>query len=242
LFVIEDAACAVGTTYDDRPVGSLGDLACFSFHPRKVITTGEGGMVTTDNARLADKINSLRNHGSTGLAGGRTGSPRPYEMATFNMLGYNYRLSDINASIGVAQMLKLEGLLAERRVLAENYTQLLSVVQGVLTPSQPARCGHTYQSYVVRILGGASRRNTIMDYLASLHIETRPGTHAVHRLKYYANKYRIKSKYFPIASECEDTTITLPMFPGMTKEEQKFVVNGLKEAIRAAKRMRSGMK
>jgi Predicted pyridoxal phosphate-dependent enzyme apparently involved in regulation of cell wall biogenesis len=228
LFVIEDAACAIGTTYDNKPVGSLGDIACFSFHPRKIITTGEGGMITTNSRELADKIYSLRNHGSTG---GRAGSPRPYEMATFNMLGYNYRLSDINASVGVAQMLKLEGLLAERKSLACRYSELLSDIKEISLPKVTEKCGHTYQSYVVRALkGGVSKRNAIMDHLASLHIETRPGTHAVHRLGYYADKYRIKPKDFPIAAECEDTTITLPMFPGMTDKEQKFVVNGLKKS------------
>ena len=114
LAVIEDAACAIGTTYKGKPIGAIGDIGCFSFHPRKVITTGEGGMVTTNRMDLAERVKGLRNHGATGPALGADAS-KPYTMSTFELLGFNLRLSDIQAAVGVAQMTKLDRLLLERR-------------------------------------------------------------------------------------------------------------------------------
>jgi dTDP-4-amino-4,6-dideoxygalactose transaminase len=231
LAVIEDAACAVGTTYADRPVGSLGDLGCFSFHPRKVITTGEGGMVTTNRAELARRVGSLRNHGSVGIPG-LQGSPRPYQMAEFDLLGHNLRLSDIQAAVGVAQMAKLDALLEARLCLAAAYHQLLRDVDEFAPPAVADLGGHTYQSFVVRLRqGGRVRRNEVMDRLAAAGIQTRPGTHAVHRLGYYVHKYGLRAEQFPQAAAAEDTTITLPLFPGMTDADQRRVVAGLKQAV-----------
>jgi dTDP-4-amino-4,6-dideoxygalactose transaminase len=230
LAVIEDAACAVGTTYRGRPVGAIGDVGCFSLHPRKVITTGEGGIVTTDRADLAALIKSVRNHGATGPAPGSDPS-RPYTMGTFNNLGFNLRLSDIQSAVGLAQMKKLDALLAERRRLALRYTQQLAAVTGVITPADDD--GHTYQSYVIRIEAGREARNRVMDALAALEIQTRPGTHAVHRLGYYVSKYGLRPEQFPNACAAEDTTITLPIFPGMTTDQQDFVVSSTTRALGA---------
>lgn len=229
LAVIEDAACAVGTTYQGRLVGAIGDVGCFSLHPRKVITTGEGGVVTTDRADVAARIKSLRNHGATGPAPGADPT-RPYSMGTFNVLGFNLRLSDIQSAVGLAQMKKLDRLLAERRRIALRYTEQLRGVAGLIVPTDDE--GHTYQSYVIRIdPGGRERRNRIMDAMAKQDIQTRPGTHAVHRLGFYANKYGIEASRFPSAVLAEDTTITLPIFPGMTTSQQDFVVDVLRDAL-----------
>jgi dTDP-4-amino-4,6-dideoxygalactose transaminase len=233
LAVIEDAACAVGTTYRGRPVGAIGSVGCFSFHPRKVITTGEGGMVTTADEALARRIASLRNHGATGPAPGMDAS-RPYAMGTFDNLGYNLRLSDIQAAVGIAQMQKLDDLLAERRQRALRYHGLLQGAAGLTLPREPEWGGHTYQSYVIRITeGGGPRRNRVMDALAAAAIQTRPGTHAVHRLGYYRERYGLRAEDFPAASACEDTTITLPIFPGMTDAQQDEVARRLREALAA---------
>ena len=231
LTVIEDAACAVGTTYADRPIGGWGDLGCFSFHPRKVITTGEGGMVTTNDENLAQQVACLRNHGATGHPG--IGVPsKPYTMGTFDTLGFNLRLSDIQAAVGVAQMGKLDALLQERQNLAQHYRQQLAVCDDIALPAISKLCGHSYQSFVIRIQrGGVSRRNRIMDHLDSQGIQTRPGTHAVHRLGYYVQKYGLRAEQFPNACAAEDTTITLPMFPGMTETEQRRVTDALKRGL-----------
>lgn len=229
LAVIEDAACATGTTYKGRPVGALGDIGCFSFHPRKVITTGEGGMVTTNRVDLSDRVKSLRNHGSTGPAFG-TDPSKPYTMSTFNMLGFNLRLSDIQAAVGVAQMAKLDRLLIERRRLALRYSELLSGIEGLIIPTDDP--GHTYQSYVLRLTDyDRDKRNAVMERLAAAQIQTRPGTHAAHRLGYYANKYDLRAEQFPNACRAEDTTITLPIFPGMSDEQQGFVVEHIRASL-----------
>ena len=234
LAVIEDAACAIGTHYHGRPVGSIGDLGCFSFHPRKVITTGEGGMVTTDRDDLALAVQSLRNHGATGLAPADAQDPGPWSMATFKRLGFNLRLSDIQAAVGVVQMGRLEALLAERRDRAVRYTELLADCPELALPVAGADPdGHTYQSYVVRLRdGGRARRNAMMRHFAEARIQTRPGTHAVHRLGFYRDKYGLSADDFPIASQCEDTTITLPLLPGMTDADQARVVDTCREALR----------
>ena len=222
IAVIEDAACAVGTTYEGKPVGAIGDLGCFSFHPRKVITTGEGGMVTTNRTVLADRVKGLRNHGATGPAIDADPS-KPYTMSTFDMLGFNLRLSDIQAAVGVAQMAKLDRLLAERRRLALRYSELLAEDNRIVLPLDDP--GHTYQSYVIRVRNEARKyRNRVMEHLAERNIQTRPGTHAVHRLGYYVNKYGLRPEQFPHACVAEDTSITLPIFPGMSETDQMFVV------------------
>jgi dTDP-4-amino-4,6-dideoxygalactose transaminase len=235
LAVIEDAACAVGTAYAGEPVGGFGDLGCFSFHPRKVITTGEGGMITTRDESLARCVASLRNHGAGSTPPGvSTERLPPYHMGSFNALGFNLRLSDIQSAVGVAQLTKLDRLLDERRRLAQRYDELLAPVEPLATPHAAPRCGHTYQSYVVRLRhGGLSFRNRVMDYLDDQGIQTRPGTHAVHRLGYYVNKYGIRSDEFPNACLAEDTTITLPLFPDMTDADQLRVTACLRHALNA---------
>lgn len=228
IAVIEDAACAIGTTYKGRPVGGLGEVGCFSFHPRKVVTTGEGGMVTTNSEALAQHIASLRNHGASPATDGDF----PWSLNQFNILGHNLRLSDIQAAVGVAQMAKLEGLLEERRAAAREYNSLLRDIDELRLPAGNDMDGHTYQSYVVRVLeGGRARRNRIMAAMAEADIQTRPGTHAVHRLGYYRDKYGIDPAAFPVAASSEDETITLPIFPGMTKQQQEYVAESLLQAL-----------
>ncbi|MGE0653351.1 MAG: DegT/DnrJ/EryC1/StrS family aminotransferase [Alphaproteobacteria bacterium] len=232
ICIIEDAACAIGTSYNGQPVGGLGDLGCFSFHPRKIVTTGEGGMVTTNDDALAAAVGSLRNHGATGLD---PEEPRgPWTMATFNRLGFNLRLSDIQAAVGVAQMAKLSALQADRRLRAARYTALLGQIPDLQLPTAGDTAGHSYQSYVVRLTeGGRERRNAVMTALETAGIQTRPGTHAVHRLGYYARKYGLRSGDFPNAALAEDTTITLPILPRMTDEQQDRVVVALTAAMKS---------
>jgi dTDP-4-amino-4,6-dideoxygalactose transaminase len=231
--IIEDAACAIASAYDGRPVGGLGDIGCFSFHPRKVVTTGEGGMVTTNDHALAAAVASLRNHGTSAPPGPET-APAPYTMGRFETLGFNMRLSDIQGAVGVAQMRKLDALVAERVGRAHRYDALLRDIPDIITPIVPPKCGHTYQSYVIRVReGGNARRNQIMDTLAADKIQTRPGTHAVHRLGYYQKKYGVAPEAFPNACSAEDLTITLPIFPGMTDADQDRIVEQVGAALAA---------
>lgn len=225
LAVIEDAACAVGTLHGGRAVGGLGTIGCFSFHPRKVVTTGEGGMLTTQDDRLAARIRRLRNHGSS-----PAGSvPRPFDMGPFDDLGFNYRLSDIQAAVGVAQMGRLDALIRERRERAARYTELLQGLAWLIPPAEPKGDFHTYQSYVVRIATDAPvPRNEIMIELEQRGIQTRPGTLAAHTTGYYRDKYKLRPEDYPVAWQLQEQTMTLPLFPMMTDEDQGRVVDVLK--------------
>ena len=186
-------------------------------------------MVTTNRKDLADRVKCLRNHGATGPAFGADPS-KPYTMSTFDMLGFNLRMSDIQAAVGVAQMAKLDRLLAERRRLALRYSELLAGTDEIIVPTDDP--GHTYQSYVTRLLADdREKRNSIMERLAELKIQTRPGTHAVHRLGYYANKYGLRPEQYPNACRAEDTTIALPIFPGMTDDQQQLVVETIRSKL-----------
>lgn len=228
LKIIEDAACGLGTTYKGQPVGGIGDIGCFSFHPRKVVTTGEGGMVTTNSDELAERVASFRNHGTT--AG--PAEAEPWGMNEFGELGYNLRLSDIQAAVGVAQMRKFDDLLAERRACAARYNEYLAGLDDIARPLAGDAAGHSFQSYVIRVAdGGYARRNSIMSLLKAHDIQTRPGTHAVHTLGFYSDKYALRPNDFPKAAEAQDTTITLPIFPGMTEDNQRFISEKVKEAV-----------
>jgi len=228
LFVIEDAACAIGTTYKGQHVGGIGDVGCFSFHPRKIVTTGEGGMVTTNSDKLADQVRALRNHGATGSPDAALEAHGPWTMGTFDELGYNFRLSDIQAAVGVAQMTKLSRLIEDRKKTARRYLEALAKVGEISLPLSGDIVGHTFQSFVIRLReGGRDRRNALMSAMAVANLQTRPGTHAVHRLGYYQNKYQLPSDSYPNAILAEDTTITLPIVPFMTEQNQERVIGVL---------------
>ena len=227
IAVIEDAACAIGTTYRGKPVGSLGDLGCFSFHPRKAITTGEGGMVTTQSRELANEVAAYRNHGAN-----RTKTPtdpKPWSMGTFDHLGMNLRLSDIQAGVGLAQMRKLDALLAHRRQCAQGYHERLGGISWLRRPLEPQGYGHMYQSYVLWVReGGMEFRNKVMLHLEKEGIQTRPGTMAVHNTAFYREKYKLRPEDFPQSTACEQQTITVPIFPGMADKDLDRVAQALK--------------
>lgn len=233
LAVVEDAACATGSTYKGRPVGGLGDVGCFSFHPRKVVTTGEGGMVTTNDTELADRIAALRNHGANRRLAPR--NAKPYEMGVFDQLGFNLRLSDIQAAVGVAQLDRLPGILAHRRAMAVGYDVRLRDLGWIQAPGGSTEDGgHTFQSYVIRVCKDAPLpRNAIMDLLTGRNIQSRPGTLAVHCIPYYAQRYGLRPEQFPVAHAAQQNTITLPIFPGMTESDLDFVVTTLRSAEKA---------
>ena len=231
IAVIEDAACAIGTTYKSKPVGAIGDVGLFFIHPRKAVTMGEGGAVTTNRDDLASLVRSQRNHGATGAPDPSIEPHGPWTMAAFDNLGFNLRLSDIQAAVGVAQMGKLDRLLSERRRLGRRYSELLEKNNSIARPLGGDVEGHAFQSYVIRVHeGDRGQRNAVMAALAAAGIQTRPGTHAVHRLGYYKGKYGLRAEQFPNAVLAEDTTITLPIFPNMTDEDQHRVVDAVDRA------------
>ena len=219
LMVIEDAACATGSQFKGRAAGSMGDLGCFSFHPRKVITTGEGGMLTTRYHQLAETARQLRNHGARPLPG----DAQNWQMAEFDQCGLNYRMSDILGAVGCAQMEKVTKILAERKRIAQLYMAAFQGIGSVELPTEPEDRVHSWQSFVIFVRGGKSKRNAYAAQLADRGVQVRCGTHAVHRLHYYAQKYGLAPQSLPGASLCEDCTLTLPVVHGMTEEDVERV-------------------
>lgn len=230
-YVVEDAACAAGAAYRERPAGSIGDIGCFSFHPRKVITTGEGGMCTTNRLELAEKLACLRSHGGTLSEEQRHHSDQPFLMADFNVLGYNYRMSDLQGAVGCVQLAKLDALVEERRHWANWYHQELEEIAWLRLPHAPEDRRHSYQAFVclvdVRKLG-----KTAAEVMLRLHqngIGSRPGTHAIHMLGYYAKRYGLKKEEYPVAARLYEQTVALPLHNRMKLEDYGRVVRCLKQ-------------
>ncbi len=244
LVVVEDDACATGAWYQGKHAGILADIACFSFHPRKAITTGEGGMIITPNDEVAKFVRSLRDHGASVSDLTRHHGARSYLLPEFNMVGYNYRMTDIQGAVGVAQMGRLEWILEERARIARRYDEALSEFSWLRTPVTPADRRHGYQAYVclfqpeapslqnVKKLNQA--RNALMDKLEAKGIATRPGTHAVHMLGYYRHKYGIQPEDFPNAYLADQLTLTLPLYVQLSELEQDYVISNLAELMTTA--------
>jgi len=202
---VEDAACSLGSEYHTFKTGELG-LTCFSFHPRKLITTGEGGMVTTNDGSLAKKIRSLKNFGEG---------------------GGNYKLNDIASAIGLAQMQKIDRIIDRRVEMAEIYNELLTDAEGIRTPQKHPLAKHTYQTYAVYLEKGD--RNTIIAKLAENGIETQVGAYALHLLPQFENVRRIGNLHN--SELLHRNLLALPMAYTMTDEDQKLVVAELKNEL-----------
>ncbi|HEY5673469.1 MAG TPA: DegT/DnrJ/EryC1/StrS family aminotransferase [Malonomonas sp.] len=228
--LLEDAACAAGSSYLGRSAGTLGSVAAFSFHPRKSITTGEGGMVTTNDEVLAEQMNMLRNHGASISEEQRHHGPRPYLLAEFNLLGFNYRMTDLQGAVGLVQLEKLDAFIAERRFWADFYTRELAGIDWLTTPQVPDGYGHGWQSYVCFVdeTKAPMPRNDFMEQLQTNGISTRPGTHAVHMLGYYRENFGLKPEDFPNAMACDRQTMAIPLHNRMVKEDYEYVVKVIK--------------
>lgn len=241
LWIVEDAACGFGARYYGQHVGTFGHAGCFSFHPRKAITTGEGGMITTQNDALAEKLRRLRDHGAAMSDLQRHLGARPYLLADHPDAGYNFRMTDLQAALGAAQMDRAADIVRERRRVAQRYDEAFADLLWLRTPTHRKGYDHGYQSYpclfqpepispdsIPRI---NQARNAWMDALQRAGISTRPATHAVHMLTYYREKYGIKPEDFPNAWAANDCSISLPLFHGMTDEEQEYVIDRVRTSL-----------
>jgi dTDP-4-amino-4,6-dideoxygalactose transaminase len=218
--VIEDAACALGAEYHGRQAGGLGTAGVFSFHPRKVITTGEGGMIMTSDDDLAERIQILRSHGAV----------RGSHYLSFVSAGFNYRLSDVHAAIGVVQMNRLDVILSGRRDLATVYAGLLAGVDGATAPVTPRGRTHTYQSYVVTLDEDVDR-DGVIDGMRERGVETTLGTYAMHLQPYFRERFGIPDADLPNATRAHRSGLTIPLYQGMTHEDIEKVVAALGECI-----------
>jgi perosamine synthetase len=241
LFVVEDAACGFGAMYKGRHVGNFGNTGCFSFHPRKAITTGEGGMVTTNDESIAEKIRRLRDHGASISDLQRHLGARPYLLADHSDAGYNQRMTDLQGDLGSSQMNRASNIISERQTLAHIYDEAFAELDWLRTPFNHSDYVHGYQSYPCLFMSEKisvssigrinAKRNAWMDHLQKSGISTRPATHAVHMLNFYKEKYNLQTTYFPNAYAADHCSISLPLFHGMTKEEQDFVIKTVKQYI-----------
>lgn len=234
LWVVEDAACAFGAAIGERQAGTMGDVATFSFHPRKSITTGEGGMVTTSRDDLAAKVRSMRDHG----AAPRRGEPS-FLLTDYDELGFNYRLTDLQGAVGCAQMDRAPWILEERRRRAALYDEALASLDWLRTPHVSPGMTHGYQAYVclfapeepsMRTVDALeTRRNALMSALEARGIATRQGTHAPVLRTLYRDRLGVDPTRYPRAVQAEKLSLALPLFPQMTDEEQGRVVDALRE-------------
>lgn len=227
ILIVEDAACASGASYLGRSAGTLGHAACFSFHPRKSITTGEGGMLVTNDSALAARAEVLRNHGASVSEEQRHHGPQPYLLAAFDELGFNYRMTDVQAAIGLVQLSKLDAFIDERERWARYYREALADLDWLRQPVHPNDGRHAWQAYVTYVDPERAplQRNEIMAKLHEMGVATRPGTHAVHMLGYYQRRFGYRPDDFPGARDCERNTMAIPLHNRMTEDDYAYVVD-----------------
>lgn len=219
--IIEDAACSAGAAYDDEPVGTQFDASVFSFHPRKVLTTGEGGMVVTDSPEMEEQMRKIKNFGT---------NPNDASEGFVVRDATNYRLSDVLAAIGIAQLEKASEILERRQSLANSYTDLLNDVDGICPPYKPPLARHTYQTYAVYVeAGDESTRDELIEALSERGIETQVGTFAVHETEAFADARRVGD--LGVSSRLSTNLLTLPLFHDMTLADQQRVVDELQAQL-----------
>ncbi len=227
--IVEDAACAAGASYRGTPAGGLGDAAAFSFHPRKSVTTGEGGMVTTNDSELAGIADMMRNHGASISEEQRHRGPRPYLLPEFNLLGFNYRMTDLQGAVGRVQFAKLDRYIAERQAQAEYYRDRLQRTAWLRMPRFPEDGTHAWQAFVTYVDpdNAPMPRNDIMEKLQAKGIATRPGTHSVHMLGYYRERFGLDADSLPGAKACDANTMAIPLHNRMSREDFDYVVDAI---------------
>ena len=241
LWVVEDAACGFNAWYKGRHCGSFGDMGCFSFHPRKAITTGEGGMITTASAGHAALSRSLRDHGASRSDHARHHASAAFLLAEYDRVGFNFRLTDIQAAVGSVQMDRAPWIGVERARVAARYDDALKRFDWLAPPVTPAGYAHGYQAYVCLFRPEAptianvdrlhERRNRLMLRLEERGVSTRQGTHAPVLQGFYRDKYRIAREAFPNSTIGDRLSLTLPLYPGMTVDEQSYVIDELAGAF-----------
>jgi perosamine synthetase len=223
LTIVEDAACAIGARYKGRPIGSLGPLACFSLHPRKVITTGEGGMITVNDAATADRLRKLRQH-AMDVSDLARHEAKDVVIEAYPERGWNMRMTDMQAALGLCQLELLDEIRAERRRQAERYTSALERIPCVEPPYDPPYAERTWQSYAFRLLPDAPiERTELMRRLLHDGIATRPGVMASHRERAYADALA----ELPHTDAAARDSMMLPLFAGLTEEQQEYVIDCL---------------
>ena len=223
--IIEDAACAIGSLYKGHPVGAAGNVSCFSFHPRKTISLGEGGMVMTNDAAIADRVRVLRSHGAS-VSDLDRHHAKGLVFEEYRELGYNYRMTDIQAAIGVEQLKRLDDLLTRRRAVAARYNTAFCKVEQIQTPAEPGYAQHAYQSYAVRLRPGGrdigTRRDDMMRDLIEAGVSCRRGIPPIHLEPLYLGRGRVS---LPVTEAVAAESIFLPMYASLPESDQRRVID-----------------
>ena len=226
--IVEDAACAIGSLYKGRPIGSHGHVACLSFHPRKTISLGEGGMLLTDDAAVADRARTLRSHGAS-VSDLDRHQAKGLVYEEYRELGYNYRMTDIQAAIGIEQMKRLDDLLARRRAVAGRYNAAFCRSAYIQTPAQPVYAQHSYQSYAIRLRPACRvERDEVMRGLIEAGITCRRGIPPIHLEPFYRDRARVA---LPVTEAVAAESIFLPMYASLTEADQTRVVDAVLRAV-----------
>jgi len=227
LKLIEDAACAIGTRVGDRMAGSFGDVAVFSLHARKVVTCGEGGMLTTRDAATAELVASLRTHGADRDAGLRHAESSAPANAAYVHLGYNYRMSDVQAAIASVQLGRLEEFVSARERIAARYHEAFADLEGLRLPPRRDGQRHSYQSFVVVLEKNAPLEPAaFMAELSRRGVSTRVGTYAVHQQPYF--RERFSPGPLPASEEAAARSVALPIFNGLSDEDADKVATEIR--------------
>ncbi len=222
--LIEDAACAVGSEYRSRPIGGNGysPLVCFSFHPRKVLSTGDGGMITTGDESLATQLRRLRQHGMS-VNDRQRHEARTVLAEEYPILGYNFRLTDVQAAIGLAQLRRLDGMLKRRRAIAKRYDEEFGGSEGITLFAEPAHSRWNQQTYLIRLTGAtASARDSFMQRLLDDGVASRRGIMSIHREPCYVERFG--PRHFPESEMASDQCVCLPLYTQMTDADIESVI------------------
>jgi len=218
LRVIEDASEAHGATYKGRNAGAMADIGTFSFYPNKNMTTGEGGMLVTNDEKLAERARLLRSQGQ---------DSRYHHI----VLGYNYKMTDIQAALGISQSKRLNWVVQRKKEVAQYYERLLEGVEGVTPPYVMPNCVHGYMFYTVSFPRGV--RDKVAKYLSEVGIETVIAfSPPVHLQPFYKELYGYEEGYLPVTEECSRRVLSLPMYPQITREDQEFIVESIKGGMK----------
>jgi perosamine synthetase len=229
LFLIEDSAETIGGTYKGKKTGNFG-IGCFSFYPTKNITTGEGGMVTTDNPDIAESVRTIRGHGITKGAYEREAQAKPWIRVSI-LPGYNFRMNEISAAMGIVQLKKMDSMNIRRREHAKYLSSKLSKFKEITLPIEAKDAYHTYQMYIIRLDESVDRDGFVI-YLRNNNVEASVHFYPpVHLHDYYMEQYGYKAGDLPITEKISSKVVTLPMFPSLTKEEMEVMAKTIGEAI-----------
>jgi dTDP-4-amino-4,6-dideoxygalactose transaminase len=241
LWVVEDCACSLGGWYAGRHTGTFGEFGCFSFHARKSITTGEGGMLTSQRDELDEVARSLREHGASRSEDARHAAQGAFLLSEYDRVGFNFRMTAIQGALGAAQMDRADDLIGRRRARARRYDELLADLDWLATPVVPPDYLHGYQGYVCLFrpaeptLANVHRfhelRNALMEELERRGVATRQGTHSPILSGFYSRRYDLRPDEYPRSVIADRLSLALPLYPQMTDSEQDRVVRELEAAF-----------